>query len=600
MAMCGIVAVRGRHSGAETLDRLKVLEYRGYDSAGIAVLAANHQLYAERAVGPVDSLLNRLRDGEDSAIPSGRVAIGHTRWATHGSVSIRNTHPLFDCHGHVAVVHNGVLNNAEALRDELAAGGHRFASDVDSEVIAHLVEQELDRGNPPFEALQRAVARLAGSWAIAVLIAQYNAVLVARTRSPLMVRGTVGRFVVASDVAATAGVRGPLRVLDDGDIAELGTVWRWAGASGLDRPPAAVTVRRRTRAGDIGSGAPDAADAQTATAGEIAEQTDLVGRLVEETVRLSSSIRGWRALRLPRPHRIVLLGCGTSYHACLVISRVLRIIADVPAQTCVASEFDRGMMAPFDLAVAVSQSGETADLLEALSGITTPVLAITNNVHSSIARSADSVLDCQAGVERGVAATKTFTSQVLSGIRLAISLAHATGAGPRALTAAALLEQLPEKFAINVALRSPISDDDAQRLSRSPGWLFLGTGSGLPYAAEGALKLKEITYRWAESYPAAELKHGPLALVGDGTPAVIVDNGAANLATTIAELRARGAEVIIVRRPPGGAGAENGGDPPWGPIETIPRLQHLALSIATVLGRDIDRPRNLAKSVTVR
>lgn len=598
MVMCGIVAVRGRHSGAEALDRIKTLEYRGYDSAGIAVLATNHHLYAERAIGPVDTLLDRVRGHDGPSIPSGRLAIGHTRWATHGGVSLRNTHPLFDCRDRVAVVHNGILNNASELRDELIESGHRFTSDVDSEVIAHLIEQALDQDVPPFEALQQAVARLSGSWAIAVLVAEHNAVLVARARSPLMVRGTVGRFVVASDAAATVGVRGPLRVLDDGDIAELGAVWRWVGAAGPDRPPAAVTVRRRSRAQDVRGEVSGAAT--SATAGEIAEQAELVTRLVNETVRQSSSIRGWRALGLPRPHRIVLLGCGTSYHACLVTARALRMIAAVPSQTCVASEFDPEMMTPFDLTVAISQSGETADLMEALRGIDTPVLAITNNVHSSIARSADSILDCQAGVERGVAATKTFTSQVLCGIRLAIAVAHATGAGSRALTAATMLERLPERFAVNVALRSPVSDDDARRLAASAGWLFLGTGSGLPYAAEGALKLQEITYRWAETYPAAELKHGPLALVGEGTPAVVIDNGAPQLMTTIAELRARGAEVITLGRTTGVADTDTSRDPPWGPIEAVPQLQHLALSIATVLGRDIDRPRNLAKSVTVQ
>jgi glucosamine--fructose-6-phosphate aminotransferase (isomerizing) len=598
MVMCGIVAVRGRHSGAETLDRLKVLEYRGYDSAGIAILAADQHVRAERAVGPVDTLAGRVRE-DDGALGSGRIAIGHTRWATHGDVSLRNTHPLVDCDGRVAVVHNGILSNADGIRRELVGEGHRFVSDVDSEVIAHLVERGLDLGMTPFEAFEHAVARLAGSWAIAALIAGHNAILVSRSRSPLMVRGTVGRFVVASDVAATSGIRGPLRILDDGDVAELGTAWRWAGPTGEAGPPA-VTARRRTstpRAAGAVYG--DETTSPTATAREIAEQTDMVGRLVDGTMRQSSSGRAWRALGLPRPHRIVLLGCGSSYHACLVTARVLRAIADIPALTFVASEFDHDMTPPYDLTVAVSQSGETADLLEALGGVDTPVLAITNNVHSSIARSADAVLDCQAGLERGVAATKTFTSQVLCGIRLAVAVAHVTGCGPRAIAAAAMLRQLPEKFAVSVALGSPLAADKARRLGAAPGWLFLGTGSGLPYAAEGALKLKEITYRWAESYPAAELKHGPLALVGEGTPAVVVDNGSPQLTATVAELRSRGAEVITVR-PIDGAQADAAGAPPWGPLETMPTLQYLALSVATVLGRDIDRPRNLAKSVTVR
>jgi glucosamine--fructose-6-phosphate aminotransferase (isomerizing) len=597
--MCGIVATRGRQAGAAALAGLTKLEYRGYDSAGLAVVGDGGRLRIERTVGPLDALVTRIAGNVQLLDPPGRLAIGHTRWATHGAVHVHNAHPLRDCTGRIAVVHNGVLENFTEVRDELRLSGHWFRSDVDSELIPHLIEHEMTLGAEPFDAVRKAVARMQGSWAIAVLVEGLDALLLARRRSPLMLRGTPRQFVVASDPVATMDVPGPLRVLADGDIAELGRRWRWVGPNGSDRPPAIRVERSRRVAGTAATAIPRPAVGHASTASEIREQHGVATRLVDEILTRCTSPHPWRRFGLPHPERVLLLGCGTSYHAALVTARVLRLVAGLPATAVIASEYDRRFEVPFDLTVAISQSGETADVLTALESIDTPVLAITNNTYSSVARIADAVIDCRAGVERGVAATKTFTAQLLCGTGLALAAAVAVGAGDRADAAARLLARVPDQLAAAEARGNPINDAETRMLARASGWLFLGTGSGVPYASEGALKLKEITYRWAQSYPAAELKHGPLALVQRGTPAVVIDNGAPRLTTTVAEVRARGAEVIVLRGHHGMPSTEFADGPPWGPIDTVPALQYLAVSIANVLGRDVDRPRNLAKSVTV-
>jgi len=594
--MCGIVAARGVDAGRLTLDGLRQLEYRGYDSAGIAVLGDGGHLTCERTVGKLGELLALVGASRSVLEPAGELAIGHTRWATHGSVRIDNAHPLTDCFGHVAVVHNGVLENATQLRDELTLAGHRFRSDVDSEVIAHLIERALDNGAGPLEALRKTVARLEGAWALAVLVDGFDALFVARHGSPLLVRGVADRFLVASDAHATVAVPGPLRALDDGDVVELGRTWRWTGARNGALPPVLDD--------STGTAAPTATvplDTTTATtASEITEQTELMGGLVEKVLTELAVPRAWDRLGLPRSPRVLLLGCGTSYHAALVIARTLRGLGGLAADAVIASEHDPRFQPDCDLTLAISQSGETADLLTALDGVTGPIVAITNNAWSSLARRADTVLDCGAGQERGVAATKSFTAQVLQGIGLALAAA-ANGGRPEAVREAERrLRCLPAEIANADRVTAPQAERLAAELTDAPGWLFLGTGSGLPYAAEGALKLKEVTYRWAQSYPSAELKHGPLALVERGTPVVIVDNGSPRLATSAAEVTSRGARVITV----GGQHSDLGpkefaDDPPWGPLGCIPALQRLALSLGSALGRDVDRPRNLAKSVTV-
>ena len=596
--MCGIVAVRGRHAASDVLTRLKGLEYRGYDSAGVAALSANHTVHIARSVGPADALIERLTHEEQHA-STARLAIGHTCWASHGAVAVRNAHPLSDCDRRVTVVHNGVLDNAASLRAELEGLGHRFESAVDSEVIPHLIEQGLKTGATPFEAFGRAVSRLRGSWAIAALIARSNSVFVARQRSPLMVRGTVGRFVAASDVTATAGVRGPLRLLDDGTVAELGTEWRWGGLAA--KGPAPVTLARPVPAG---TSWPPRSIAQkgggaAVTADEIDEQRELVERLVTGILDEGAARRGAETLGMLRPHRVILLGCGTSFHAARVTARTLRLIAGIDARAVIASEFDAALVPPFDVTVAISQSGETAEVLTALDRVSTPVVAITNSVHSSVAHRADMVIDCHAGVHPDAAATKTLTSQVLCGTHFALSAARTAGRTLQVESATALLATVPERFSAALDRRMPATDADLRSLAAAPGWLFVATGAGLPYAAEGALKLKELSYRWADCVATAELKHGALALVSAGTPAVLIDDGSPRSATGRAELTARGATVIAIGPQRPTSTAEYGREPPWGPIEAVPTLQYLALAVADSLGRNIDRPRNIATSVTV-
>ena len=578
--MSGIVAVRGRRAASDVLVRLKGLEYRGYDSAGLAELAADRSIHVARSIGPIDTLIDRIAH-ETRPATAGRLAIGHTRWATHETAAVRNVHPLSDCDHRVMVVHNGTLDNAADLRRELEGSGHQFESDVDSEVIPHLIEQGLLGGETAFEAFQSAVRRLRGSWAIAALIAKSNAIYLARQRLPLMVRGTVGRFAAASDVTATIGVRGPLRIFEDGTIAELGTQWHWAGSAA--KGPTPVVLTDDARPVPSGRYTTDAAtwdQVLDSTAADIHEQGELVERLVAETIEELPSPRLATLLGPRAPNRIVLLGCGTSHHAAQVAARVVRIVARVDARAVVASEFDTTLLTPFDVVVAFSASGETADLLAALDQVDTPVLAITGHPQSSLARRADVVIDTDVGRERGAAATKTFTSQVLGGIRFALTVAHAMGFASRAARAASLLAMVPHEFSAAIEQRGPISDDDARILAAEPGWVFLATGAGLPYAAEGALKLNELGCRWAETFPVAELTHGPLALVAQGTPAVLIDDGTPRCATVRSELLARGARVITLGPPRPTSSEEFGRHMPWGPIEVVPSLQYLALSIA--------------------
>ena len=597
--VCGIVAQRGRVRALDRLlEGLRRLEYRGYDSAGIAVTGiAREDLVCVRAVGRVATLESRIAVAPPS--PDLGIGIGHTRWATHGGVSELTAHPHRDCHGGIAVVHNGIIDNAAVLRAELEDRGHVFASQVDSEVIAHLIEESYGQSGSLASSTVAAVRRLQGTWALAVTAARADEVVLASHRSPLVVGSGPDGHVAASDVTALAGSVSAVQVLHDDDIVAMGDDLTWLDATGQVVPPR-ESVRLQWAADDIERGG-----YEDFMEKEIAEQPAVVSRLLERLLPGVPDGQLWRLMDLPRPSRLRFVACGTSLHASQVIARTFGVLTGLPTETVMASEFDE-LVAPGPsaglLTVAVSQSGETSDVLHALGDVAGPVLGITNRPQSSLARRADAVLESSAGPEIGVAATKTFTTQVVTGVAVALSYAAATGAlDPRAVARHGLrLGSLPGRLEAAHTTAFPVAVALAEELAEARAFFFVSRGAGLPYAAEGALKLKEITYRSAEAIPAGEFKHGPIALIEEGTPVLVLESGdPVRLAGATAELASRGARVIRV----GGASTDTfpvlSGPAAWGPLESVLAFQHLARCVAVALGRDADKPRNLAKSVTV-
>uniref|UniRef100_A0A942T0L8 Glutamine--fructose-6-phosphate aminotransferase [isomerizing] n=1 Tax=Neobacillus citreus TaxID=2833578 RepID=A0A942T0L8_9BACI len=605
--MCGIIAARVAGDATPyLLDGLERLEYRGYDSAGIAVRTADGGTETIRSVSRVGDL--RTLVAARTGAPLTGVGIGHTRWATHGAVVEANAHPHTDCTGRISVVHNGIVENADVLRDQLTAQGHVFASDVDSEVITHLVERALRADPDLLLAVQLATAQLEGSWAVVVLDALTGRTVVAADRSPLVVARSARGDFVASDVGAIAAWAETFVPLRDGDVVELGDSWTWTSGGATVAVPFASPSPFAADALELG-------DHPDHMAKEIEEQPAVVAGILDRLAGRVTDGSLWVGLGLPGFHRVAVVACGTSLNAGQVIATALRGLGGVPTDTVVASEADQAVLTPGTLVIAISQSGETADVLRALDGFADryPVLALTNNVHSSLARRAGAVLDCHAGPEVGVAATKTFTAQVVVGVATVIAALVASGRidRPRATALVGSMQRLPGLLAGAAeasADRIPLLVSSVRDAS---GFLFLGRGTGLAFAAEGALKLKELSYRWAEAYPAGELKHGPLALVTEGTPVVVVDHGEHRIQANVAEVRARGGFVLTI----GGPGADvpalgrdagririhRDGTPcgPWGPLESVVPLQMLARELALQLGCDVDKPRNLAKSVTV-
>lgn len=603
--MCGIIAARVTDDATPyLLDGLERLEYRGYDSAGIAVRTAGGGTETIRSVSRVGDLRFLVAARSGDALTG--VGIGHTRWATHGTVREANAHPHADCTGRISIVHNGIIENADRLRTTLEAQGHRFSSDVDSEVIAHLVERALVVDPDLMLAVQIATAQLEGSWAIVVLDARDGRMVVAAERSPLVVARDARGDFVASDIGAIAEWCETFVALRDGDVVELGEAWTWS-SSGITVPVPFPTPS------PFAASALDLGDHPDHMAKEIEEQPAVVTSILDRVARRAADGSMWVGLGLPGFDRLAIVACGTSLNAGQVIATALRGIGGVPTDIVVASEAEQAVLTPGTLVVAISQSGETADVLRALDRFDDrhPVLALTNNVHSSLARRADAVLDCHAGPEIGVAATKTFTAQVVVGVAAMISAMVASHRidHQRAVALVGELSDLPARIDHAAAVAADRIPLLVSTVKDATGFLFLGRGAGLPYAAEGALKLKELSYRWAEAYPAGELKHGPLALVDDGTPVVVVDHGEHRLQANIAEVRARGGFVITI----GGEGSDIPalgrravGDlawgrvsAPWGPLEAVVPLQMLARELALQLGCDVDKPRNLAKSVTV-
>ncbi|MEZ3157117.1 glutamine--fructose-6-phosphate transaminase (isomerizing) [Microbacterium sp. BWR-S6Y] len=601
--MCGITAYRGPTAAASRArDALERLEYRGYDSAGIAARRPDGSTMHARTLSGVAALAVVV--GEESADAT-TAAIGHTRWATHGEVSEANAHPLEDCGGRLYVVHNGIIDNADALRARLVGAGHRFATGVDSEVIVHLVEQAQRPGVGLGDALADAVTHLSGSWAVVVLDARSGALAATAHGSPLICAEAGGGTYFASDVGAIAPEVDEFRVLEDDDVVEVDAAGpRWHRSGGSCRPRGLWPVPRTALLASTGRH-------RDHMGNEIDEQPLIARRVLEALSPGIADGRLWRGLGLPSVDgidRVAVLGCGTSLHAGRAVAGVFSRLGGMPTRTLVASEIAHEVWEPRTLVIAISQSGETADVLRALDALPPrhgTVLALTNNTSSTLARRSDAVIDCLAGPEVGVAATKTFVAQVLTGVCVALSGLAAADRGDSACVDADLRALAATPDALAAALdtwRGPCAQLAADH-ARASGFLFLGRGAGLVYAAEGALKLKELSYRWAEAQPAGELKHGPLALVTTGTPVFVVDNGDPRLDVDIAEVTARGGRVIRI-----GERVLNVGGvalhlprtgPSWGPLESVIPLQMFARELALRLHRDVDKPRNLAKSVTV-
>ncbi|HET8813484.1 MAG TPA: glutamine--fructose-6-phosphate transaminase (isomerizing) [Solirubrobacterales bacterium] len=602
--MCGIIGYVGKGAAVELLvEGLEVLEYRGYDSAGVA-LDVGGELEVHRAVGPVAELSRLVGDQTEA---SG--GLGHTRWATHGGVSVDNAHPLTACDGRLAVVLNGIVENFTELRDALLAAGHRFSSETDAEVVSHLIEQTYEGD------LAAAVAEvsplLRGHFAFAACHEEESGRLVATRRSCPLVLGRSGDGTYLASMSAAFATRvAELMHLEDDEVAEVdadGIRVRGQGGGLVDRRPLPPTSAEVS----------DRAGHSSFMAKEIAEQpaairATLRGRLDSHGLPSEPDL----AEALWETDQIVLVACGTAYHAALYGGYLLEDWAQIPCRVEIASEwrYRAKRLPPRTSVILVSQSGETADTLQAQAhavDLGAKTLAVCNVADSQLVRQADATILTRAGFEVGVAATKTFTAQVVSLAALALQLAaHRRTVDPETLAMHGReLRRLPllvERFLESDHPAFEIAD----RVFEQPFFLYLGRGFGLPIALEGALKLKEISYIPTDAYAAGEMKHGPIALLSQDTPVICVAPDSPThekLVSNVLEVKARGASVVAVAS----TGNEDMGDhadeviyvprttPELGPLLCVPALQLLALRIAERRGRNVDRPRNLAKTVTV-
>lgn len=611
--MCGIVGYFGEKTAAEILlDGLSRLEYRGYDSAGVAVVAEG-KIEILRAQGK----LAKLRELVQQKKPEGCLGIGHTRWATHGKPSETNAHP--HRYGKVTVVHNGIIENFTELREDLLAQGHHFSSETDTEIIAHLIEAESGPRTAPVQAFRKALHRLKGSFAIAMLCESApDTLFAARSGSPLVVGLGDGENFVASDVPALLPYTKRVVFLEDGEIAVLDR----KGVQLQDL--AGKTVKREAKTITWTLAMAEKAGYKHFMLKEIFEQP----RALADTLRghldlVKSSVYGDGAGELfktkgdiEKIDKVYLVACGTSWHAALVGKYFLEGTLKTLVMVEQASEFRYRdpIIDRHTLVVAISQSGETADTLVAIRNAKAKgakLLSITNVVDSSIARESDAVLYTYTGPEIGVAATKTFTAQIVALHLLGLLLGRKKGSFKKDEAEAFLHEllELPGKVE-EVLKQSEGVREIALKFAHSGDCLFIGRGPQFPIALEGALKLKEISYLHAEGYPAGELKHGPIALLDHGSPVVAIalhDDYYEKMASNIQEVLSRQASVIALATEGDKKIANIAGEViylpkvhPWlAPVLSAVPLQLLAYYIADHRGHDVDQPRNLAKSVTV-
>ncbi len=595
--MCGIIGAVGRDGDTlETLVHgLSKLEYRGYDSAGVALTGPADSVDITKCEGEIDD----LREALAAHSPSGAVGISHTRWSTHGEPSDANAHPHLDCSGDVAVVHNGIIENYQQLRDELSTGGHTFNSDTDTEVVPHLIEEALDDGATPEEAFRAAIDRLEGSYAIAAVVAGEGTVFAARHDSPLVLGLGEDAIYLASDVPAFRAFTDRVVYLADGEFARLDGEWTVTDAEGTAVDKTVETVE--WDAEETGKSGYDHFMLK-----EIHEQPRALRQCLRGRVDELAGSVDIGDLGDLSPTGVQFVACGTSYHAAVYGAQLFRQ-AGVPAQAFLASEYATSTPPIGDaLVIGVTQSGETADTLSALREASrrgARTLAVTNTVGSTVARECDHVFYIRAGPEIGVAATKTFASQ-----QAALNLLVLATAGGNTREIVPALRDLPGD--LQALLDDSRAADVAELYEEAPSYFFIGRGYHYPVALEGALKMKEITYKHAEGFAAGELKHGPLALVTEHTPVFAIVTGDGELAQktigNVKEVEARDAPVVAVTD--GQSEVERYADHVLHVPETHPQaaavlanvqLQLVSYHVANRLGRSIDKPRNLAKSVTV-
>ncbi|WP_049923597.1 glutamine--fructose-6-phosphate transaminase (isomerizing) [Halopiger djelfimassiliensis] len=597
--MCGIIGYTGTDRGAidVLMNGLSSLEYRGYDSAGVAV--ADSSLAVFKREGEVSALETAIPDDDIG----GTAGIGHTRWSTHGPPSDTNAHPHTDCTGDVAVVHNGIIENYRTLQSELEADGHTFNSDTDTEVVPHLIETALAEGATREEAFRQAVQRLEGSYAVAAVFEGDETVYAARNESPLVLGLGDDGYYLASDVPAFIEYTDRVVYLEDGQFARVNP----SGIVVTDEQGAIVETAVETISWDPEDAGKSGYDHYMLK--EIHEQPTAIRKCLRERVtEMEGSITVSELADLERQGPVQFVACGTSYHAALYGARLLRE-QGVPAQCYLASEYDVESLPVGNetLVVGVTQSGETADTMRALRAanrVGASTLALTNVVGSSAARECDHVMYIRAGPEIGVAATKTFASQ-----QVALAMLSQVLSPDRTPETDFIkrLRTLPDR------IQRILDESNAQAIAETyvdaDAYFFIGRGYNTPVALEGALKMKEITYKHAEGFAAGELKHGPLALVTEATPVFAIVTGESNAARTIGnikEVEARGAPVVAVTDSPSDVDqyADHilevpSSGPRCTPILSNIQLQLVSYWVANQLGRSIDKPRNLAKSVTV-
>ncbi|HEY1651325.1 MAG TPA: glutamine--fructose-6-phosphate transaminase (isomerizing) [Acidimicrobiales bacterium] len=616
--MCGIIGVTGEADALPLLlGALHQLEYRGYDSAGVA-LVADGSVWRARAAGgttSVATLAERTASATSDAPQGHAAAIGHTRWATHGSPTEENAHPHVDCTGRLALIHNGIIENHAELRAELEGSGHTFASATDTEVMVHLIEEGVAGGLSLAEATRAVLRRLRGSFSVAVISAdEPDTIVAARRATPLVLGLSDGKAFLASDIPALIGHTRRVFTLEDDQLAVL-TPGALAVTT-LDGDP--VELEERTITWDLEAAqkggyedfmSKEIEEQPVAIADTLLDRRAADGELFLDEMRLSAD-----DLRVI--DKVFIVACGSSYHAALVAKYAMEHWVKVPVEVDIASEFRYRdpVLNARTLCVGVSQSGETLDTAEAMreaARLGAKVLVVSNVVDSSMARMADGVLYTRAGPEIGVASTKCHLAQIVALEVLGLYLAQIKGTLPASKITEILnaMETLPGLVA-QALERAGDVDDVAGKLTDARDFFFLGRHVGYPVALEGALKLKELAYLRAEGYPAGELKHGPIALIEPGT--VVVGIATRNplwekMLSNVAEVRSRGATVVLLAEDGDEESAAAADHVLWvpptdsllSPVIGVVPLQQLAYRLARLHGHDPDRPRNLAKTVTV-